>query len=162
MLYARIEADHKEARTAKLKAANEADKLAFGVKASLLGTLLGDINTAKTRKPANEVTDKLVEDLTMDTIRSFLKKTNQTIADCEQNGRDASQSVAEKAILESYLPQQMTAAEIAAAVEGIITDLGLERTKAAKGRIMGELKARHEGQYNGADAAKAVDTVLNG
>ena len=67
---------------------------------------------------------------------------------------------AEIAILESYLPKQMSADEVAAAVADIIARAGLETTVKNKGMIMravmGELKGKADGKVIGA----AVDALL--
>ena len=67
---------------------------------------------------------------------------------------------AEIAILESYLPKQMSAEEVAAAVAELIAKAGLETTVKNKGMIMktvmGELKGKADGIVIGA----AVDALL--
>ena len=49
---------------------------------------------------------------------------------------------AELAVIEEYLPQQMSEAETRAAIEAIKAELGASGMK-DMGRVMGELKARH-------------------
>ena len=73
----------------------------------------------------------------------------------------AAEILAEIAILESYLPKQMGAEEVAAAVAEIIAKAGLETTVKNKGMIMktvmGELKGKADGKVIGA----AVDALLS-
>ena len=67
---------------------------------------------------------------------------------------------AEIAILESYLPKQMSAEEVAAVVAELVAQAGLETTVKNKGMIMktvmGELKGKADGKVIGA----AVDALL--
>jgi uncharacterized protein len=54
-------------------------------------------------------------------------------------------NAAELAVIEDFLPQQMSEAETRAAIEAIVAELGASGMK-DMGRVMAELKARHGGR----------------
>jgi hypothetical protein len=62
------------------------------------------------------------------------------------------QSEAEKAILDAYLPAQLDAAALEAAVRGIAAELGTTQI----GPVMAELRKRHAGQFDGKLASELI------
>lgn len=134
MLLDRIRAD----RIAAMKARDE-------LRRNLLGTLL-----AAASKDAKDPDDAVV----IRTIRSFLKSLEETITLVESRGGDAGQQRAEKAVLESYLPRALSAAELEASVAAIVAALP-ERSPKSMGQVMAALKARH-GEALDARAASAM------
>ncbi len=87
-----------------------------------------------------------------DSIESFEKGGRQDLADKEQT---------EIEVIEAYLPQQMNEAEIKAAVESVVSDLGASSLK-DMGRTMAALKERHIGQMDFSKASAMVKGLLAG
>lgn len=124
------------------------------VTATLLGTLIGAIETKeKTFNPARKLTDaeviaevKRMLDAVIDTGRHLAVATGRD----EESAKNA----IERGVLEEYMPQQMSEAEIEAFVVAKKAD-GL-----AMGAIMAALKADHAGAYDGRLASAIVKRVL--
>ena len=68
---------------------------------------------------------------------------------------------AEIAILESYLPKQMSAEEVAAKVSELIAAAGLEPIVKNKGMIMKTVMAELKGKADGKVIGAAVDALLS-
>lgn len=96
----------------------------------------------------------------LDVIAKELKQEKEALELSAGREDKIAELQAEIAILESYLPKQMSADEVAAAVADIIARAGLETTVKNKGMIMravmGELKGKADGKVIGA----AVDALL--
>jgi len=71
--------------------------------------------------------------------------------------RDA--ELAEKAIIEAYLPKQMTADEIKAVIEDVITETGANSMQ-AMGQVIGAVKQKTSGAADGAVIAALVKERL--
>ena len=86
-------------------------------------------------------------------IEKLIKQRNDSIEQFEQAGRDdlAGKESAELQLLKEYLPQQMSDAELAAAIDAAIADSGATGPQ-AMGKTMALLKPRIAGR---ADMAKA-------
>lgn len=69
-----------------------------------------------------------------------------------------SEQVAAIAVVESYLPQQLSEAEITAAVEQIVAETGVREM----GPLMKELGKRHAGRYDGKLASGIVNAIVRG
>lgn len=89
------------------------------------------------------------------------KQRKESIADARKAGRDdlVQQEQAELAIIESYLPQMMTRAEIEAAATEVIQEQGASGMK-DMGRVMGELMARLQGRADGKVTSQVVRELL--
>jgi uncharacterized protein YqeY len=89
------------------------------------------------------------------------KQRKESIADAERAGRDdlIQQEQAELAIIESYLPQMMSRAEIEAVAAQVIREQGASGMK-DMGRIMGELMPRLRGQADGKLTSQIVRELL--
>jgi hypothetical protein len=87
-------------------------------------------------------------------VRKELNKRHEIIGYAQQAGRvdTVAQSEAEKAILDAYLPAQLDAAALEAAVRGIAADLGTTQI----GPVMAELRKRHAGQFDGKLASELI------
>jgi uncharacterized protein YqeY len=81
----------------------------------------------------------------------------------EQGNRKdlADKEAAEITIIERYLPQQMSDAEAAAAVQSVIAALGATSIK-DMGKVMNELKAKYSGQMDFAKVGTVVKEKLAG
>lgn len=82
--------------------------------------------------------------LVVDVLQKMVKQRRESIAMYEQGGRPelAAAEAAEVAVIESFLPQQMSEEETKAAIEAIKAELGVADIK-GMGKVIAELKARH-------------------
>lgn len=82
--------------------------------------------------------------LIIDVLQKMGKQRRESIQMYEDGGRQelADQEKGELAVIEEFLPQQMSEEETKAAIEAIKAELGAEGMK-DMGKVMGELKARH-------------------
>ena len=90
-------------------------------------------------------------------------KKRQEAADLYKQGGSAERSqqeLAEKAIIDAYLPEQMGEAELAAIVADEISKAG-QPTMQDMGRVIGAVKARTAGQADGGLIAKLVKEKLS-
>jgi len=97
-----------------------------------------------------EVLQKMVKQR-RESIEMFVKGNRQELADAE---------AAEIAVIGRFLPQQMSEAETAAAIEAIKVELGASGMK-DMGRVMAELKARHAQTLDMSKASAAVKAALS-
>lgn len=96
-----------------------------------------------------EVLQKMVKQR-RESIEMFVKGGRQELADAES---------AEVAVIERFLPQQMSEAETSAAIEAIKAELGASGMK-DMGRVMAELKARHAQSLDMSKASGLVKAAL--
>ena len=87
-----------------------------------------------------------------ESIEMFVKGNRQELADAEG---------AEIAVIERFLPQQMSEGETSAAIEAIKAELGAAGMK-DMGRVMAELKARHAQTLDMSKASGLVKAALAG
>jgi hypothetical protein len=80
------------------------------------------------------------------TLQKGIKSRRDSIESYRSGGREeaALKEEAEIAILSRYLPKMLDEAETRAAIDALVKELGLS-SKKDMGRLMKELKARHEG-----------------
>lgn len=111
-------------------------------------------------KVAGGTRDSLLPDTDVITLLSKEAKKRQESAELyKQGGNDlkAAAELSEKAIIETYLPAQMSEAEISAIIDQVIAALG---DKAAMGPVIGQVKAKTNGAADGALIAKLVKEKL--
>jgi uncharacterized protein YqeY len=94
-------------------------------------------------------------------LQKMIKQRREAIELYRKGGRDelADAEAAEVAVIESFLPEQMDDAQIAATVEALVTELGATSIK-DMGRVMAALRERHAGQLDMAKAGAAVKARL--
>jgi uncharacterized protein YqeY len=140
MLFERMQKESLEARKARDTA-----------KAAVLTTAISQIKAIALDDGHRAVTEADVTKV----VRQFLKGVEENLALAEQGKMDASRADAFKAerdILLSYLPQQMSADALKAA---------LQKSGATNiGEAMKYLKANHDGQYDGKMASVVAKEVL--
>ncbi len=90
-----------------------------------------------------------------------IKKRNESIKLYEQNDRPELAEVEknEIAVIEKYLPQQLTEAEVSQAVQAIIAGMG-EVTMQQMGQVIGKAKADLGNTADGATVARIVKEQL--
>ena len=100
--------------------------------------------------------------LVVEVLQKMGKQRRESIALYEQGGRQelADAEKAELAVIESFMPAQMSEAETTAAIEAIKAELGAMSVK-DMGRVMAELKARHGSQLDMSKASGLVKAALN-
>ncbi|PWC33103.1 GatB/YqeY domain-containing protein [Azospirillum sp. TSO35-2] len=109
------------------------------------------------------VTDGIDEAEILSMLQGLIKQRNESATMYDQGGRPelAQQEREEIAVIEGFLPKQMTEEESAAAIDGIVAELEATSIK-DMGRVMAELKARHAGQMDFAKAGGLVKQRLSG
>jgi len=113
---------------------------------STLRMMKSDILYEKTKNTQELTDEKIIEVLT----RSA-KRRKEAIAEYEKAGRDdlARKEKQELEIIMQYLPQQMSADEIAAHVDAVIASMGTITNKdigKVMGQVMKDLKGKADGQ----------------
>lgn len=109
------------------------------------------------------VPDGISEDEILVMLQSMVKQRRESISLYEQGGRLelAQQEAEEIAIIERFMPQQLSEAEVTEAVRTVIGDLGAGGLK-DMGKVMAALKERYAGQMDFAKASAVVKQQLGG
>ena len=96
-------------------------------------------------------------------IEKMLKQRRESIAQFEKAGRNdlAEVEKAEIAVLSAYLPQQLSEAEVAAAIAAAIAETGASGAK-EMGKVMGLLKSRLAGKTDMGKVSGLVKAKLQG
>ena len=91
----------------------------------------------------------------------MVKQRQESVAVYEQGGRPelAQKEREEIAVIQSYMPKQMSEDEAKAAVAAVIAAVGASSVK-DMGKVMAELKSRHAGQLDMAKAGAIVKSLL--
>ena len=97
------------------------------------------------------VVDKLIKQR-KDSVAAFVQAGRQDLADKES---------AEIKVLEAYLPQRLSAEEVAAEVKAIVAELGA-KGPGDMGKVMGVVKARLAGKAEMGQVSAAVKAALAG
>ena len=94
-------------------------------------------------------------------LQGMIKQRRESIALYRQGNRPelAEQEEEEIAVIESFLPKQMSEEEIAAAVKDAIAETGAAGVK-DMGKVMGVLRERHAGVIDMARAGAVVKQLL--
>lgn len=97
----------------------------------------------------------------VEVLQKMAKQRRESIEMYEQGGRTelAEQERRELAVIEEFLPAQMSEEETRAAIETIKADLGASSLK-DMGRVMAELKARHGSELDMGKASGWVKESL--
>lgn len=90
-----------------------------------------------------------------------VKKRNDSATQFEAAGRPelVEQEQAEAKVLEVYLPEQLSEAEIAASIDAVIADLGVSGPQ-AMGQVIGAVKAKLGSSADGGIIARLVKEKL--
>lgn len=129
-----------------------------------LGTIRLLLAAIKQREVDERVT--LDDAALVGVVDKMIKQRKDSIAAFEQAGRAdlVAKEAAELAVLEAYLPQRLSAAEVDAAVAALVAELGAGAAlgPADMGRVMGAAKQRFAGQADMGLVSAAVKHVLSG
>lgn len=98
----------------------------------------------------------------IDVLQKMAKQRRESIKMYEDGGRTelAEQEKGELAVIEEFLPQQMSEEATKAAIEAIKAETGAEGMK-DMGKVMGQLKARHGTQLDMGRASGWVKESLS-
>jgi uncharacterized protein len=103
------------------------------------------------------------DDLLVTEVLQKMIKQRRESADLYRKGNReelAATEEAEIAVIERFLPKQMSEDEARDAISGIITEVGASGMK-DMGKVMGEVKARFAGQIEPARASALVKAALS-
>jgi uncharacterized protein YqeY len=101
------------------------------------------------------------DSLVVEVLQKMAKQRRESIEMFEKGGRQelAEAERAEIAVIERFLPAQLSEEDTRVAIEAIITELGANGMK-DMGRVMSELKARHSSQLDMSKASGLVKAAL--
>jgi hypothetical protein len=96
-------------------------------------------------------------------LQKMVKSRQESLGMYEQAGREdlASQERGEIAVIQEFLPTQMSDDEMKAAIAAAISETGAVAMK-DMGKVVGALKAKYTGQMDFAKASALVKAALNG
>lgn len=89
-------------------------------------------------------------------LKKFVKNLNEIINNAGVNPDSIEPFVRERMVYESYLPTQMTEDQLTDAIQLIVDEL----ENVSMGVVMGELKKRHDGLYDGKMASTVVRNLI--
>lgn len=127
------------------------------VRLSILRQVHGEIKNIEVNE-RREITDADVDAM----LKRLIKQTGETLEGSIKAGNNEERTEtlrAQVAILEEYLPKQISGDELIALVEKTIAEVGAE-TKRDMGKVMGALNAATGGNFDKAAAAKEVGSRL--
>jgi len=142
------------AQTAAMKAG---DKDTLGTVRLMLSAIKNrDIEARTGKSPADDDT------LVVEVLQKMVKQRRESIQMFADGGRQelADKEAAEVAVIERFLPQQLSDTETALAIEAIKAELGATGLK-DMGRVMAMLKERHASQLDMSKASAAVKAALS-
>ncbi len=124
----------------------------------LIGAKIKD-RDIELRTSSKEVDD---DAMVIEVLQKMGKQRRESIEMYETGGRTelAEQEKGELAVIEEFLPAQMSEEDTKAAIEAIKAELGAEGMK-DMGRVMGELKARHGSELDMSKASGLVKAALS-
>jgi uncharacterized protein YqeY len=116
-----------------------------------------DIEARTGSAPADD--DQLVTEV----LQKMIKQRRESADVYRKGGREdrAAAEESEIAVIERFLPRQMSDEEARAAIAAIVADTGASSIK-DMGRVMAEVKARHAGELEPARASALVKAALSG
>jgi uncharacterized protein YqeY len=96
-------------------------------------------------------------------LQKMIKQRQESISIYESNGRPelAAGEKSEVAVISSYLPKQMEEAEVKAAIEEVIAEIGAAGIK-DMGKVIAALRGAYAGQMDFAKVSPMVKSLLGG
>ena len=100
--------------------------------------------------------------LVTEVLQKMIKQRRESIDMYRKGGREelAEAEAAEIAVIEEFLPRQMSDAEIGALIEALVAESGASSVK-DMGRVMALIKERHSGQLDLSKASQMVKAKLS-
>jgi len=144
-------------KAAQITAMKAGDKEARGA-ISLIQSAIKNRDIEERVKSVQMDDDALV----IEVLQKMVKQRRESIEMFEKGGRQelADAEKAEVAVIERFLPAQMSDEETTAAIEAIKAELGASGMK-DMGRVMAELKARHATTLDMSKASGLVKAALS-
>lgn len=104
----------------------------------------------------------VADDRILSMLQGMIKQRNESVVLYEKGNRPelAEKEKAEIAVIERFLPKQMSDEEASAAIQAIIAETGATGMK-DMGHVMGEVKSRLAGQLDPARASAMVKAALS-
>lgn len=104
----------------------------------------------------------VADDVLLTLLAKMIKQREESAETYERGGRPelAGKERAEIAIIREFMPKQMAAEEMQAAITAVIGELGASSMK-DMGKVMGALKERYAGHMDFAKASGTVKGLLN-
>ena len=126
---------------------------------------LGTIRLLLAAMKQKEVDERVELDdaMVVTIVDKLVKQRKDSVAAFTQGGRQdlADKEAAEIKVLEVYLPQRMSADEVAVEVKAIVAELGA-KGPGDMGKVMGAVKARLAGKADMGQVSAAVKAALAG
>ena len=122
-----------------------------------MGMVRGEIKNIEVNE-RRDITDADVDAM----LKRLIKQTKETLDGSIKAGNDQERTdtlTAQVAILESYLPKQVSGDELAALIDEVLTETGAS-SKKDMGRVMGALTQKTGGNFDKAAAAKELGQKL--
>ncbi len=143
----------KQIRHDNMQAMKEKDEVRKGVCSLLISAI------ALAEKESGKVLEK-DEELVF--VQKELKQTKEELESIPDSRPELKEKAQQKiAIIESYLPKQMSDDEIRDALEKIIAEKGLDHTKKSQGQVMKAMMAEYKGKTDGRTVARVLGTLLH-
>ncbi len=143
----------KQIRHDNMQAMKEKDEVRKGVCSLLISAI------ALAEKESGKVLEK-DEELVF--VQKELKQTKEELESIPDSRPELKEKAQQKiAIIESYLPKQMSDDEIREALEKIIAEKGLDHTKKSQGQVMKAMMAEYKGKTDGKTVARVLGTLLH-
>ena len=133
----------------------QARKARDSQRAALLTTLISEAEKVGKDDGNRETTSSEV----IKVIKKFIKNLNEVL-DVTKSEVTFSDTQHELRILESYLPQQLDEVALTTLIQAIIDANEITNMK-GMGTVMKELKAHHDGEYEGKMASDIVKKLLS-
>lgn len=149
------------------------DKLKEELKASMIaknesrtGTIrliLAAIKDKDIASRTEENRDGISDESILSLFASMIKQRNDSIEMYKKGNRQdlADKEQAEIDIIREFMPKQLSAEEVAAAIKTVIAATGASSIK-DMGKVMGELKAKYAGQLDFSAASATIKQMLSG
>ena len=143
----------KQIRHDNMQAMKEKDEVRKGVCSLLISAI------ALAEKESGKVLEK-DEELVF--VQKELKQTKEELESIPDSRPELKEKAQQKiAIIESYLPKQMSDDEIREALEKIIAEKGLDHTMKSQGQVMKAMMAEYKGKTDGRTVARVLGTLLH-
>ena len=143
--------NYEQLRAEKMAALKSKDT----VKNNVVTMLLSGMTYLK-KEVGRELTDEECS-----VIQKELKQVRESL-EMSKGREDAAEELRKQiAILEGYLPKQMSEEEVKAKVQSIVEQLGVEPIAKNKGAIMKSVMAELKGKADGKMIGRIVDQLLN-
>lgn len=113
-------------------------------------------------KTAPGAGDELPDDVALKIITKLAKQGKDTAALYREKGREdlAAEESAQVAVIETYLPKQLTAEELEAAISAIVAQTGASSMK-DMGKVMGIASKQLAGKAEGRTISEVVKKLLS-